>query len=215
MDTHDGDEGRAGTTAGAAPRVLVAFATRHGSTNAVAEAVAGALREGGLETDVRQIDGALGVTGYDAVVVGAPMIMGWHRDAERFVRRHRDALAALPVAVFITAASLTDTGESEIRGVPVAADPWLVKKPKAAGKLSRRERYATQSHYLGDVLDAAAPAKPVGAAFFGGSLDLATMNILEKLFVLLVVGATPGDGRHWDFIKEWGAAIAPRLRAAG
>jgi hypothetical protein len=34
-------------------------------------------------------------------------------------------------------------------------------------------------------------------------LDLTTMNVLEKLFVLLVIGATPGDGRHYEFIRNW------------
>ena len=45
-----------------------------------------------------------------------------------------------------------------------------------------------------------------------GSLDLTTMNILEKLFVLLVVGATPGDGRHYGFIRDWSAGLADVLR---
>ena len=39
------------------------------------------------------------------------------------------------------------------------------------------------------------------------------MNIFEKLFVLLVVGATPGDGRHWDFVREWGAEAGGALSA--
>jgi hypothetical protein len=42
-------------------------------------------------------------------------------------------------------------------------------------------------------------------AFSAGSLDLTTMNLLEKAFVLLVVGATPGDGHSWKAMREWGA----------
>ena len=57
-------------------------------------------------------------------------------------------------------------------------------------------------------------ACPAGtAAFFAGSLDLTTMNILEKLFVLLVVGATPGDGRHLDYVREWARELPAALRA--
>ncbi len=51
----------------------------------------------------------------------------------------------------------------------------------------------------------------VGVAFFGGSVDLTTMNILEKLFVMLIVGATPGDLRNWDAVKEWSREMRPRL----
>jgi len=57
------------------------------------------------------------------------------------------------------------------------------------------------------------PARPRAVAFFAGSLDLTTMNVFEKLFVLLVVGATPGDGRNWKAIREWGAGLGEVLQA--
>ena len=36
------------------------------------------------------------------------------------------------------------------------------------------------------------------------------MNLFEKLFVMLVIGANPGDGRHWDAVREWAREL-PRL----
>ncbi len=140
------------------------------------------------------------------------MIMGWHKEAVKYVRKHRDSLARVPWALFVTAASLTEDGQDEVRGVPVAKDPWLVKAPREPGRLGRKERYALPSHYLGDILDACAPAVPRAAAFFAGCLDLTTMNIFEKLFVLLVVGATPGDGRHFDYVREWARELPAALR---
>ena len=208
-----GDVPGAGPTTATAQRILLVYATRHGSTVEVAEAIAEELRACGDEVDLRPPAEAPGPAGYDAVVVGGPMIMGWHRAAARYAKQHRDALAAVPFALFITAASLTEDGADEVGGVPVAKDPWLVKAPRNAGKLRRKERYALPTNYLSDVQKACAPARPRSVAFFAGSLDLTTMNILEKLFVLLVIGATPGDGRHWDFVREWaeglGEALAP------
>ena len=163
--------------------------------------------------DVREAGSAPPPAGYDAVVVGGPMIMGWHRDAERYVKKHRDQLASVPFALFVTAASLTEDGMDVFQGVPVAKDAWLVKKPGNADKLRRKERYALPSHYLGDISKACAPARPRTVAFLAGSLDLTTMNVFEKLFVLLIVGATPGDGRHWDFVREWAAEAAKTLSA--
>jgi menaquinone-dependent protoporphyrinogen IX oxidase len=144
-------------------------------------------------------------------VIGAPMIMGWHKDALKFVRRHQEALAAVPTALFIVAASLTDTGGDQVGTVPVLKDPWLVKEPADAARLRYRERYARPEHYLGDVLEAAPQVRPVQAAFFGGVLDLQQMNLFEKLFVMLVVGATPGDLRNWKVIREWSRDLAPLL----
>lgn len=210
---------RAGDVPGASPttatalRVLLVYATRHGSTREVADAVAEELRAAGHEVDQRPAAEAPGPAGYDAVVVGGPMIMGWHRQAMRFVTKHRTALERLPTALFITAASLTETGETDVQGVPIVKDPWLAKAPRNAAKLRYKEHHALPQHYLGAVLKKAAPMRPRSVAFFAGSLDLTTMNIFEKLFVLLVVGATPGDGRNWKAIREWGAGLGEVLQA--
>jgi menaquinone-dependent protoporphyrinogen oxidase len=209
---------RAGGAPGAGPitattlRILLVYATRHGSTREVADAVAEELRAAGHEVDQRPAAEAPGPAGYDALVVGGPMIMGWHRQALRFVTKNRADVERLPTALFITAASLTETGETDVQGVPIVKDPWLAKAPRDTAKLRRKERYALPQHYLGDVLKKAAPVRPRSVAFFAGSLDLTTMNIVEKLFVLLVVGATPGDGRNWKAIREWGAGLGEMLR---
>jgi len=82
--------------------VLVAYATKNGSARQVAEAIAVALREAGAQVragPARTIREP--AAGYDLVVVGAPLYSGrWHRDAHRFLKRHRRELAAVPVAVF-------------------------------------------------------------------------------------------------------------------
>ncbi len=192
-------------------RILLVYATRHGSTQEVADTVAEELRAGGTKVDVRVTDNAPGPGGYDAVVVGGPMIMGWHRQAAKYVKTHRRELAQVPTALFITAASLTEDGAEEVQGVPVVKDPWLVKAPRDAAKLSRKERYALPSHYLGGILKKCAPLKPRTVAFFAGSLDLTGMNAIEKLFVLLVIGATPGDGRNFKMIREWAAGLGEVL----
>lgn len=82
--------------------VLVAYATRDGSTARVAGTVAGRLRADVDEVilaparDVRDP-----VDGYALVVLGAPLYGGrWHREAHRFLGRHRADLAGVPVAVF-------------------------------------------------------------------------------------------------------------------
>ncbi len=191
------------------PRILVAFATKHGSTPEVAEAVAEELRAGGADVDVRpaSLDG--GLSGYQAVVLGAPMILGWHKDALRFIERHRSELATMTTAYFVTAASLTETGEERIDAVPIVKDPWLAKRPKDPARMSFRERYARPSEYLKKPFAKAPEVRPSSVAFFAGSLDLTNMNIFEKLFVMLVIGATPGDSRNWDAIRDWARGLLP------
>jgi menaquinone-dependent protoporphyrinogen oxidase len=192
-------------------RALLVYATKHGSTREVADAVAAELRGAFGDVDVREAASAPPPAGYDAVVVGGPMIMGWHKDAARYLKRYRGQLSSVPFALFVTAASLTEDGAHAVDGVPVAKDPWLVKKPRNAARLGRKERYALPTHYVGDILEACAPARPRSVAVFAGSLDLTTMNLFEKVFVLLIVGATPGDGRHYDFIRDWATGLGEAL----
>lgn len=86
---------------GAAGKVLVAYATKHGSTGEVARAIGDTLQGRGIDVDVHPAGDVQGVAGYEAVVLGGALYMGrWHRDARRFLSRHRAALAGLPVAVF-------------------------------------------------------------------------------------------------------------------
>jgi len=213
QETQPEPETPGGTTSVATGgRALLVYATRHGSTREVADAVAGELHTAFAEVDVHEARTAPSPAGYDAVVVGGPMIMGWHKDARKYLKRHKGQLSDVPFALFVTAASLTEDGVDAVQGMPIAKDPWLVKKPKNADKLSRKERYALPRHYVGDILKDCAPARPRDVALFAGSLDLTTMNLFEKVFVLAVIGATPGDGRHFAFIREWAAGLGGTLR---
>ena len=158
-------------------RMLLVYASRHGSTREVADAVATELQSCFATVDVREAADAPAPSGYDAVVVGGPMIMGWHRAAASYVRQHREALARMPFALFVTAASLTEDGADEVDGVPVAKDPWLVKAPRDAGKLHRRERYA---------LPAALPARRPEGVHAGAAAE---RGVLRRL-------ARPHDDEH-------------------
>jgi menaquinone-dependent protoporphyrinogen oxidase len=81
--------------------VLVAYATRYGSTREVAERVGEKLRGQGLEVEVRPAREVKSLDGYDAVVFGGALYMfRLIREGRRFFSRHRDRLSRMPLAVF-------------------------------------------------------------------------------------------------------------------
>ncbi|RPI35013.1 MAG: hypothetical protein EHM70_00975 [Chloroflexota bacterium] len=188
-------------------RILVAYTTNTGSTEEVARAVAEELGKAGDQVETRRIEEVSDISTYQAVVVGAPMILGWHRAALRFVKKNRQVLSRVPVAYFFTAMRLTATGETSINGVPVCVDPKLAAPPQKTGRLSFKERYATVKNYLSPALRAAPEVKPVSAAFFGGKLEMFRLKLPQMLFVMAIIRAQPGDFRNFSFIREWASGL--------
>ncbi len=192
-------------------KILIAYTTNAGTTVQAAQAVSEGLSSDGAQVEVRRLEEVTDLTAAYAVVIGAPMIMGWHRAATKFVKQQRDALSRVPVAYFFMARSLTQTGETQVDGVPLVIDPKLPKPPKRADRLSYRERYATVGNYLRPVLKAAPRVKPVSAGFFGGRLDLHRLKLWQKLFVLFIIQAQPGGSINVQFIREWAASLRTTL----
>jgi menaquinone-dependent protoporphyrinogen oxidase len=82
-------------------RVLVAFASKHGSTGEVADAITETLRELGHRVDCLPATSAHTIAEYDAVIIGGALYMGrWHRDAVRFCHKHSRDLAERPWVAF-------------------------------------------------------------------------------------------------------------------
>lgn len=100
-------------------KVLVAYGTTNGSTARIAEAVADVLRKEGLTVEALPARSVESVEAYDAVVVGGGLYAGrWHRDARRFVRRHRRALTGRPLWFFSSGPLDATASERDIPPVP-------------------------------------------------------------------------------------------------
>jgi len=191
--------------------VLIAYATNAGSTAQVAQVIGEELGKDSAQVQVCRLEEVTNVEQYGAVVIGAPMIMGWHGDAVKFIKKHRQALSQVRVAYFFTAMNLTQTNEQSVSTISIYVDPALAKPPKNPKRLSLKERYATVTNYLRPTLNVAPSVKPVSVGFFGGKLELYRLPLLQMLFVLLVIQAQPGDFRNWPVIREWATKLRPEL----
>jgi menaquinone-dependent protoporphyrinogen oxidase len=82
-------------------RILVTYATKNGSTAGVAETIADELRATGHEPDLTALGHRVDLATYDGVVLGAPLYSGrWLSPARRFLKRNRETLSRMPVALF-------------------------------------------------------------------------------------------------------------------
>jgi menaquinone-dependent protoporphyrinogen oxidase len=81
--------------------VLVAVASRHGSSLQIGEVVATTLRAHGLAADMLRVEDVASLDGYDAVILGSSVYSGhWLRRARVFVDAFEAALASRPLWLF-------------------------------------------------------------------------------------------------------------------
>jgi menaquinone-dependent protoporphyrinogen oxidase len=100
--------------------VLVAYATKNGSTAEIARTIADTLDEQGMHAVARPAGEVVDLGSYDAVVLGSALYAGrWLREARRFTRRHERALVALPMWLF--SSGPLDASAHERLVPPVAA----------------------------------------------------------------------------------------------
>ena len=82
-------------------RVLVTYASKHGATAEIAEAIAQELGSQDLQTDCRPAGDVKSLDDYGAVVLGSAVYMKrWQPDARKLLRKHADELAARPFWLF-------------------------------------------------------------------------------------------------------------------
>ena len=165
--------------------VLVAYATRYGSTQEVAEAVAATLREHGLEVDFQPMREVRTLDQYRAVVLGAPLYMfHWHKDALQFLARHRAALTARPVAIF--ALGPFHAEEKEYQEVREQLNKELAKFPWLA---------------------------PAEIEIFGGKFDPQKLTFPHNL-VPALKNMPASDIRDWTAIRAWASDLAAQFQPA-
>jgi menaquinone-dependent protoporphyrinogen oxidase len=159
--------------------VLVAYATRYGSTQEVAEVVAATLRERGLAVDLQPMRDVRTLDQYRAIILGAPLYMfHWHRDALHFLARHQAALTQRPVAVF--ALGPFHAEEKEFQGAREQLDKELAKFPWLT---------------------------PQAITIFGGKFDPQKLTFPHNLIPALK-NMPASDVRDWTAIRAWANDLA-------
>ena len=113
-------------------RVLVAFASQHGSTAGIAEAVVTELRRAGFAADCRPAASITDLAGYGAVVLGSGVFLARRpSDGGGFITRHRDQLAER--AVWLFSAGPIGGPDAIAAGIPHDAEAPVARVARAIG----------------------------------------------------------------------------------
>lgn len=94
--------------------VLVAYASKHGSTAGIAEAIADALVDHEIKAEAKSVDAVDDLGPYEAVVLGNAVYAGsWMKEAVAFAERHAGELARKPVWLFSSGPLGDDVKDTE------------------------------------------------------------------------------------------------------
>ena len=192
-------------------KILVTYVTNSGTTTDVAVAIGEEIAKSGAVVETLPLAEVKNLADYNAVVLGAPMIMGWHRAALKFLKQNKKTLESKPLAVFVTAMSITNSTKNLPVNFSTHIDQKAAVNPKSNEHYSFKETYATPSYYLRPIVKAG-PKSLAAVGFFGGRLDYYRLKWWEALFVMLIIGAKPGEKRNWDDIRSWAAGLPSNLK---
>ncbi len=172
-------------------KMLVAFASRTGSTAGVAEAVGEILTQNGASVDVLPMQEVKAIAPYGAIVAGSAIQnRQWLPEAMQFVQRHRAELEERPFATFTVCMTLPMRDGEKYR--PQVAE-WMAPVRRLV--------------------------RPLSEGFFAGALDISKIpsfadRLKFRLSVLFGVWSE-GDHRDWNAIHAWANALSARLLPPG
>ncbi len=159
-------------------RILVAYASKAGSTGEVAAAIGQALAVNGAAVDVYPVEAVPAIQDYQAVIVGSAIRAGkWLATATRFVETHQPTLSQIPTAYFTCCMTLYEETEEN--------------RSKALGYMDPVRGMVT----------------PVAVGAFGGKLDYSKLSFLDGMMMKVVGGAPEGDFRPWEAIRAWAGSL--------
>jgi menaquinone-dependent protoporphyrinogen oxidase len=165
-------------------KVLIAYASKCGSTADIAAKIGEIMSGSNLQVDVKPVRDITDISGYSAVVVGSAVRFGqWLPEGVSFLKSNRDALQSIPTALFTV--HMQNTGDS-------------------AEARANRDLY---------VKAAKEQITPKVEKYFTGMIEMARLSFLERM-VYKAVKAKDGDDRDWNDIQSWAAALPAGLNLA-
>jgi len=174
-------------------RVLIAYASRYGATQGIAERIAASLHRQHLAPSLQPVREAADPAGYDAVIVGSAVYyFHWMNQAKEFVRHNRRVLAERPVWLFSSGPLGTKQTDDQGRDVREFTEPKEIAEFRS-------------------IVD------PRGHRVFFGAFNPARLGFTHRLISKLPVNRDnallpPGDFRNWPEIDAWADTIAQSLK---
>ncbi len=163
--------------------ILIAYASRLGSTAEVAQTIADEI--GAVARWIGDIDS---LAGYDAVIIGSAIRYDkWLPEATDFVKTHYSTLQTMPVAMFLTCLTLSHQSPMALQQATRYADSIATTLPHV---------HTADIGQFAGVLDYS-------------KMSCRARLLARLVFAFLRV--PEGDYRDWQTIRAWAKTTLPRI----
>jgi menaquinone-dependent protoporphyrinogen oxidase len=162
-------------------KLLVAYASRCGSTGEVAEAIGQVFCESEVGVDVCPVENVDSLSEYQAVVVGGAVRMRrLLPEMVKFVEMHQATLNQVPTAYFVCCGTLRDDTEANRRQV----SSWMNPVRQLV--------------------------EPTDVGLFAGKMDMSQLSLVDRT-ISQVMGGYDFDLRDWEVIGAWAESLRPAM----
>jgi menaquinone-dependent protoporphyrinogen oxidase len=158
-------------------KILIAYASRYGSTKEVAEEIGKVFSHAGAEVELAAMHMVKNFGRYTLVMLGTSIQMGKPlKEAVTFVRKYHDELRKTPVALFSVGLQMKEDTEENRTKAKVFLTPLL------------------------DII-----GEPFSVGLFGGSIDHKKFGLFLRFFAKMEKTGMLGEGdwRNWEEIRKW------------
>lgn len=177
-------------------KVLVAYASKYGSTKGIAEFIGDRLRAKGLEVKVADARSVTNAADFDAFLVGSALYMfHWMNEAKDFVSKNKRLLATRPVWLFSSGPVGTKQVDDKGRDVLEASGPKELEELKST-------THALDHRVFFGALDGTKLTGSIGFFYRMAKRSEAAREAMPE-----------GDFRDWKGIEAWANGIADQLQA--
>lgn len=164
--------------------ILIAYATRSGSTGEVAERIGASMREAGFATEVQPVQHVQSINGVAAIILGTPLYFGrFPSNFRKFLIRHREALDSVSPWCFVLGPVRRDQADFDAARNEAVRQferfPWL---------------------------------HPAEVHVFGGCWSLDRMPFPFSLARHLPMENSGEDIRDWAAIQNWAHGISHQMK---
>lgn len=165
-------------------KILIAYASRYGSTAEIAREMAKAYENRGMGVDICPVDRVKDISVYKNIIVGSAIQKAqWLPEALKFIKENRQVLRRIPTAYFTVCLT-------------------MAKDNQTSRYTAERFLDAVHEYNHADI-----------EGFFGGVLDYARLSWIDRMLMKSRARVKEGDYRDWSAIRAWTDDAYLRLNA--